>query len=198
MALAASHKVLAEKLLPAEGSALRLKQVALVAGGVAAMIVAAKIRVPMWPVNATMQTFVVLTIGAAYGMRLGLLSMLGYLALGALGFGVFTGQGAGLGYMLGATGGYLVGFAAAAGVMGVLARRGWDRSFGTMALSMAIGLALIYGFGLAWMAVLFADKGAAWVLQYGLVNFLPFEVAKVALAALLFPAAWRLVGRARG
>jgi len=198
MALAANHKVLAEKLLPAEGAALRLKQLALVAGGIAAMIVAAKIRVPMWPVNATMQTFVVLTIGAAYGMRLGLASMLGYIALGALGFGVFTGTGAGLGYMLGATGGYLVGFAVAAGAMGALARRGWDRSFGKMALSMALGLAIIYGFGLGWMGYLFADKGAAWVLHYGLVNFLPFEVAKVALAALLFPGVWRFVGRARG
>lgn len=198
MALAANQKVLAEKLLPAEGAALRLKQVALVAGGILAMFIAAKVRVPMWPVNATMQTFVVLTIGSAYGMRLGLASMLGYIALGALGLSVFTGTGAGIGYMLGATGGYLVGFAVAAGVMGALARRGWDRSFGKMALSMAIGLAIIYAFGLAWMGYLFADKGAGWVLHYGLVNFLPFEVAKVGLAALLFPAVWRMVGRARG
>ena len=185
-----------------EGAARVAKQVLLVALGVAALAIAAKIKVPMWPVPATLQTFVVLSIGASYGMRLGLVTLIAYLAGGALGFDVFTGSSAevgGLSYMLGATGGYLVGFAVAAGAMGALARAGWDRSVGRMALAMLIGNAIIYLFGVPWMAYLFLeDRGFAWVMQWGMTNFLVFDALKLALAALLFPALWKLVGDARG
>jgi biotin transport system substrate-specific component len=152
-------------------------------------------------VPATLQTFVVLSIGASYGLRLGLVTLLGYLLVGVLGFDVFTSSSAenyGLSYMMGATGGYLVGFAVAAGVMGALARRGWDRSVGQMALAMLIGNVIVYAFGLPWMAYLFlADKGAAWVMQWGMINFLAFDAVKLVLAALLFPAIWKAVGDAR-
>ncbi|MFQ6547783.1 biotin transporter BioY [Aestuariibius sp. 2305UL40-4] len=184
-----------------EGAVRIAKQVLLVALGVAALAIAAKIKVPMWPVPATLQTFVVLSIGASYGMRLGLVTLVAYLAVGALGFDVFTGSSAevgGLSYMLGATGGYLVGFAVAAGAMGALARAGWDRSVGRMALAMLIGNAIIYLFGVPWMAYLFLeDRGLAWVMQWGMTNFLVFDALKLALAALLFPALWKLVGDAR-
>ena len=197
----AMTEVLSEAIGPRRGIGLRAKQAALVVAGIAAMAIAAKIRVPFWPVPATMQTFVVLTIGAAYGTRLSLATMLGYLAVGAFGFNIFTSSSAevnGIAYMLGSTGGYLVGFAVAAGVMGALAARGWDRTWGRMALSMLIGTAIIYAFGLAWMSHLFlADKGMAWVVKYGFTNFVPFELVKVALAAVLFPVIWRGVGNAR-
>ena len=193
------HPVLSETLGPSEGMSLRVKQVLLVLIGVAALTIAAKIRVPMWPVPITMQTFAVLVIGAAYGMRLGLATLLAYLALGAAGVAVFTGDGAGLAYMMGPTGGYLVGFAAAAAVMGWLAARGWDRSVAGMAGALLIGNAVIYAFGLPWMAWLFAaEKGMAWVAQWGMTNFLLGDALKLALAALVLPAAWRAVGRARG
>lgn len=195
------NPVLAQAVGPSTGAGLRAKQALLVVAGIAAMALAAKIRVPFWPVPATMQTFVVLSIGAAYGMRLSLATMIGYLAIGALGFDVFTSSSAevnGLSYMLGATGGFLVGFVVAAGVMGALAARGWDRSFGRMALAMLIGNAIVYAFGLPWMAYLFAaDKGMGWVMQWGMVNFLPFDAAKLALAAVLFPVIWKGVGSAR-
>ncbi|MDW4496699.1 biotin transporter BioY [Sulfitobacter sp. D35] len=199
--MTASRSVLAETLGPRSGTALRVKQAVLVVLGIAMLAIAAKIKVPFWPVPATLQTFVVLSIGASFGMRLGLVTLLGYLLIGVLGFNVFTSSSAenyGLSYMLGATGGYLVGFVVAAGVMGALARRGWDRSVGRMALAMLIGNAIVYAFGLPWMAYLFlADKGAAWVMQWGMVNFLPFDAVKLALAALLFPAIWKAVGDAR-
>ena len=193
--------VLTQALGLRSGGAVWAKRAALVAAGIVAMVIAAKIRVPFWPVPATMQTFVVLTVGAAYGTRLGLATMLGYLLVGALGFDVFTSSSAtvhGLSYMMGATGGYLVGFVAAAGVMGLLAARGWDRSVPRMAAAMLIGNAVLYIPGLLWMGVLFADKGTGWVLHYGLVNFLPFDAVKLALAALLIPAIWKGVGSARG
>ena len=189
--------VLAESLWAGQGAALR--QMALVALGIAALALAAKIRVPMWPVPVTMQTFAVLVIGAAYGPRLGLATLLGYLALGAAGVAVFTGEAAGLAYMAGPTGGYLVGFAVAAGLMGWLARRGWDRSVGSMLGALVLGNLTIYAFGLPWMAYLFAaEKGAAWVFQWGMGNVLLGDTLKLALAALLLPTAWKIVGRARG
>ena len=91
------------------------------------------------------------------------------------------------------------GFATVAGgVMGALARRGWDQSVMKMALAMLIGNIVIYAFGLPWMAWLFLEtKGAAWVIQWGLTNFVVFDLLKLALAALMFPTLWRMVGKAR-
>lgn len=189
-------KVLSEVLLPAEGSRLWVKPAALLALGIAALTVAAKIRVPFWPVPITMQTFVVMTIGAAYGLRLGTATVLGYLLLGALGLGVFTGESAGLAYMAGSTGGYLVGFALAAAFLGWAARRGWDRSAARMAGAMLVGSALIYIPGVAWLGVLFGFDQP--ILNWGLYPFMIGDALKLALAAWLFPLAWRAVGDARG
>jgi len=187
------NRVLGEAFGPQTGTARAVKEVALVLAGIALLTLAAKIRVPMWPVPITMQTFAVLTIGAGLGLRLGLITLLGYIALGAAGVAVFTGEGAGLAYMAGPTGGYLVGFVAAAGMMGLLARRGWDKSVAGMAGAMLIGTAIIYGFGLAGMSILFlADKGAAWVMQYGMFNFLLGDALKLVLAALVVPGLWKL------
>lgn len=191
-------RVLSEAVAPVEGTALWVKRVALVALGVAALAIAAKIKVPFWPVPITMQTFVVVAVGAAYGMRLGLATMGAYLLIGALGFDVFTGSTAeknGLAYMMGGTGGYLAGFVAAAAFLGWAARRGWDRSVGSMAVAMLIAHAMIYALGLLWLGTLMGwDKP---ILQWGLYPFLLGDAAKVALAALMFPALWRLVGDAR-
>ncbi len=189
---------LSEAIAPASGAALWVKRAALVALGVAAMAVAAKIKVPMWPAPITMQTFVVLSVGAAYGPRLGVATLLAYLAVGALGFDVFTGSSAdafGLSYMMGTPGGYLLGFVLAAGFLGWAARRGWDRSVGAMAAAMLIGSALIYAPGLFWLGhVVGWDKP---ILAWGLYPFLVGDVLKLALAALVFPLAWRAVGSAR-
>lgn len=188
--------VLAETFGANEGAKRRMKEAVLVIAGVAAMAVAANIRVPMWPVPVTMQTFAVLTIGAAYGLRLGLITLLSYLALGVAGVHVFTGDSAGWAYMAGPTGGYLVGYVAAAGVMGMLARAGWDKSYGKMVLAMLIGNAMIYAFGMPWMAHLFlAEKGAEWVFQWGMGNFLLGDALKLGLAAVLLPTMWKLIGR---
>ena len=86
--------VLTEVFGPRDGAALRLKQAALVIGGILLLAAAAKIKVPMWPVPVTMGTFAVLAIGAAYGARLGLATILGYMLVGALGFDVFAGSSA--------------------------------------------------------------------------------------------------------
>ena len=192
------QSVLADALWPEQGAAVVLRQVMLVLLGILALTIAAKIRVPMWPVPVTMQTFAVLTIGAVYGRGLGLATLLGYLAVGALGVAVFTGADAGLAYMAGPTGGYLVGFAVAAFVVGHLAERGWSRSVAGMVGALLIGNAVIYAFGLPWMAYLFvAEHGWPWVLQYGMTNFLPGDAVKLMLAALLVPGLWSVASRLR-
>ena len=190
--------VLANAFGPREGTALRVKQVILVALGIVALAVAAKIKVPMWPVPITMGTFAVLTIGTAYGARLGLVTMMGYLLIGALGFDVFAGSSAekfGLNYMMGGTGGYLVGYVLAVLALGALAARGWDRSVGKMALALVLANVLIYVPGLLWLGQLYGWDQP--ILQWGLTPFLVGDAIKLALAALLIPGLWKLVGNAR-
>ncbi|MGP6085375.1 biotin transporter BioY [Antarctobacter jejuensis] len=199
MTLTMNRNVLAEAFGANEGAALRLKQVALVVLGIAVLAAAAKIKVPMWPVPITMGTFAVLTVGAAYGARLGLVTILGYMIIGALGFDVFAGSSAekfGLEYMMGGTGGYLVGYVLATVALGALARAGWDRSAPKMALAMIVGNVIIYVPGLIWLGMLYGwDKP---ILEWGLTPFLVGDAVKLALAAVILPLAWKLVGRARG
>jgi len=193
-----NDRVLAEAMGPASGTQLRIKQVVLVVLGIAALAIAAKIRVPMWPVPITMGTFAVLTVGAAYGARLGLVTILGYMLIGALGFDVFAGSSAekfGLSYMMGGTGGYLVGYVLAVAALGALARAGWDRSVGKMAAALLIGNVLIYVPGILWLGQLFGWDQP--ILAWGLWPFLIGDAVKLVLAALLVPALWKLVGNAR-
>jgi biotin transport system substrate-specific component len=189
---------LAEAIFPQTGLALRVKQLVLIVAGIAALVLAAKIKIPMFPVPMTMGTFAVLSIGAAYGARLGLATILGYMLIGALGFDVFARSSAevsGLSYMMGSTGGYLVGYVLAVVALGAMARKGWDRARGKMVLALVLGNALIYVPGLIWLTVLYGLEAP--ILSWGLTPFLLGDVVKLALAALLLPALWSLVGRAR-
>lgn len=200
MALAINDKVLAEAFGPAEGTALRIKQVAMVILGVMALVLTAKIKVflPGNPVPITLTSFAVLSIGATYGARLGIATIMGYLFVGALGFDVFAGssaENAGLTYMMGGTGGYLLGYALAALALGAAARRGWDRNVALMALAMVIGSVLIYVPGLLWLHQFAADWGQT--LAWGLTPFLLGDALKLGIAALLFPTLWKLIGNAR-
>ena len=101
---------------------------------------------------------------------------------------MFAGGGGGAAYLAGPTGGYLVGFLFAAMAVGALARRGWDRSFLGMGGALLIGNVALYACGLGWLSYLFAaEKGFGWVLHMGLAIFLPGDVLKLALGALLVP-----------
>jgi biotin transport system substrate-specific component len=201
MSTTASAKVLADIFGATQGAAARLKEAALVIAGIALLAVSAKVAVPMWPVPITMGTFAVLTIGAAYGARLGLVTILGYMLIGAAGFDVFAGSSVdknGLGYMMGGTGGYLLGYVLATAALGWFAARGWDRSAGKMALAMLAGNALIYIPGLIWLNAMPYAESWGWTVQHGLTPFLIGDVLKLALAAVLFPAVWTLSARLRG
>lgn len=201
MQITSPHVPLAALFAPRTGSARLVKQAVLVVLGIALLAVAAKIKLPIWPspVPITMGTFAVLTIGAAYGARLGLATILGYMLIGALGFDIFAGstaETAGLTYMMGGTGGYLLGYVAATLMLGTLAERGWDRSVMWMALAMLIGNALIYVPGLLWLGQLYGWDQP--ILAWGLTPFLIGDALKLALASSLLPLVWKLIGDARG
>ena len=201
MAVSKSVPVLSEEIWPAEGSGLWVKRAVLVVAGILLLAVAAKIKVPVWPspVPVTLGTFAVLMLGAAYGPRLGLATILGYMIIGAFGFDVFansSAETAGLTYMMGGTGGYLLGYVLATLALGVAARRGLDRGVIGMAAAMLVGNALIYIPGLLWLGQLYGwDKP---ILDWGLTPFLIGDALKLALAALIVPGVWKLVGSARG
>ena len=198
MAMTMNNPALAEVFGPTEGAALRIKQVVMVLLGIVSLAVAAKVSIPMIPVPITMGTFAVLTVGAAYGPRLGMATILGYMIIGLAGFDVFAGSSAeafGFEYMMGSTGGYLVGYVLATLALGFAARKGWDRSIGTMALAMLVGNALIYIPGLLWLGSLYGWDQP--ILQWGFTPFILGDFLKLALAALLVPAIWKLVGKAR-
>ncbi len=167
-----------------------------VIAGTVLLAISAKIQIPFFPVPMTMQTFVVLLIGFTLGWRLGGFTTLAYLAEGAMGLPVFAGtpeKGIGIAYMVGPTGGYLLGFLLATVATGFLAERRWDRSWLGAAAAALIGLATIYAFGLAWLGTLVGwDKP---VFEWGLFPFLPGEVLKLTLLVAVLPLAWKVLPR---
>ncbi|MDH3196253.1 MAG: biotin transporter BioY [Hyphomicrobiales bacterium] len=172
-----------------------LRQFMLALAGTALLTLSAKIQVPFYPVPMTMQTFVVLVIGMAFGWRLGAATLVLYLAEGAFGLPVFAGtpaEGIGLAYMAGPTGGYLIGFAVAAAFVGYLAERGWDRTLLKTLAAMVAGTALIFIFGYIWLAYLIGLQRA---FQFGVLPFMEAAVFKIALAAAVLPLCWRFLAR---
>ncbi len=200
--LQAGQQTLVAALWPKEGrlgemSGL-LRACLLAVAGSLLLWVCAKIQVPFYPVPVTMGTFAVLAIGMAFGWRLGAATVVLYLAQGAAGLPVFAGtpeKGIGLAYMIGPTGGYLLGYVLAAAVCGWLAERGWDRNVILAALAMLIANFLIYLPGLLWLGTLLGwDKP---ILEWGLIPFIPGDLLKLALVATSLPLAWKLLAKFR-
>lgn len=173
-----------------------LRFLAFAVAGSIALTISAKVSIPAIPVPFTLQTLVVLLLGFAYGPALAGATVGLYLLQGAFGLPVFQGtpeKGLGVAYMMGPTGGYLLGFFVAAVVCGKLAQKGWDKRFSSMALGMVAGNAIIYAFGLAWLGTLIGwDKP---VLQYGMIPFLAGDLIKIAIAVALVPMIWARVKR---
>ena len=159
------------------------QDLAAVIAGSLLLALSAHVQVTFWPVRLSMQSFVVLAVGLGCGQRLGTATLLAYLAEGAAGLPVFQG-GAGLGYMMGPSGGYLLGFLLAAAAVGALADRGATRTWGGRLAVLLLGEVLIYAPGVAWLAVLFGPVKA---VAFGLTPFLPAEALKLALAAAAAP-----------
>lgn len=172
------------------------RDIALVLGVAALTALAAQLRVPVpgLPVPVTGQTFAVLLGAAAIGPVRGALAQALYLTLGMVGLPVFTGGASGVEVVLGASGGYIVGFVVASLVVGALARRGLDRGVLGTVLAFAAGTATIYAIGVPWLAVATGmAPGAA--LMAGAGVFLVGDAIKAALAGALLPGAWKLAER---
>ncbi|MBN1509244.1 MAG: biotin transporter BioY [Sedimentisphaerales bacterium] len=186
----------ADLVRPSEEGLARLYDAAVVIGGSIVIALCAQVAFGE-PVPITGETFAVLIIAALLGSRRAVLCVLAYLAEGLLGLPVFAQGGSGLAVFLGPRGGYLIGFLAGAYIVGSLAERGWDRQPATTVLAMVLGSVGLYVCGLAWLFCLvhvFAKPlGGSSVLAVGLYPFLPGDAVKIALAAILLPAGWKMI-----
>jgi biotin transport system substrate-specific component len=186
---AVSRPVLADALPGA-----RVRDVLLVVAGVALTAVCAQvsIHIPGSPVPLTGQTFAVVLVGAGLGARRGGVSMLLYVALGLI-VPIYAGGAHGTGVLFGSSGGYLFGFVLAAWAMGAIAERGGDRRVVSAAVAFAIGQMLIFGVGVPWLKV-DTSQSWSWAIHEGFTIFILGGVIKAALAGVLMPSAWRLLG----
>ena len=169
---------------------------ALILSGAVLTAYAAQLVIPMWPVPITAQTFAVLLVGSVLGATRGAISLIAYFSMGALGLPVFS---AATSLSFGPTFGYLIGFIAAASVVGWLSERGWQKSVPGVLGSFAIANAIIYLFGLPWLAFVLGNLGVAndltAVASAGFVPFIVGDVLKMMLAAAVLPLAWKFLGR---
>lgn len=182
---------LADAVLP-QRRAAREALLVLGASGLIALASQPEIPLPFTPVPLTLQTLAILLVGVTLGCRRGALAVLAYLGEGLSGLPVFAGGAAGPAHLVGPTGGYLVGFVAAAALAGLLAERRWDRRPHTTVAAMALGLGVIHLLGAAWLT---AFVGFPSSLVQGVLPFLPGDVLKIAAAAAALPLAWSRLGR---
>ncbi len=169
---------------------------ALVVAGTGLVAGAAQLSVslPFTPVPVTGQTFAVVLVGAALGTIRGVASLLLYLWLGAAGAPIYADHAHGWSELTSASGGYIVGFVLAAGLVGFLAERRWDRRLSSSIGSMLTGNLVIYLVGLPWLAAVL-HTNVETTLELGLYPFVLGDVFKLYLAAALLPGAWRVVER---
>jgi len=151
----------------------------------------ANIRIPLWPVPITMQTFGVFLVAFFFGSRKGLLSILAYILAGIVGFGVFSGGASGISALMGPTGGYILGFLATVFVVGYMIEKGYGRSRRSVLLCMVVGNLLIYVFGVIGLRFYFAEFTWWKIMMVGVIPFLIGDLIKIIGAVALFPYLWK-------
>jgi biotin transport system substrate-specific component len=149
--LSGTHSPLVDRIW-AVGEHKLLRHVVLAFVGVALLTLSAKIQVPFYPVPMTLQTLVIPLIGAAYGWRLGVATVLLYFAHGLFGAPVFAGMTSGPGYFMGPTGGFLAGFIALVGIVGYGVEKGAARSVLSLTGVVLLGKVVLFALGLFWLA----------------------------------------------
>lgn len=188
----ARPRPLADALLPRTVTV----STALVVAGAVLTAGAAQLSVPLWPVPITGQTLAVLVVGSALGARRGALSMALYALLGLAGFPVFADGAAGPGVLVGPSGGYVVGFVAAAAVVGWVAERLGDRRFTAALLSFGLGTVVTFAVGMVWLAVSLG-LDLQHTLEYGLYPFVVGGIAKALIGAGVTSLGWTAALRRR-
>jgi biotin transport system substrate-specific component len=187
-----SQAALIDRVIPRSA----INNVALILSGAVLTAYAAQLVIPMWPVPITAQTLAVLLVGSVLGATRGAISLIVYFSMGAIGLPVFS---AATSLSFGPTFGYLIGFIAAAALVGYLSQRGWHRSVVGVLGSFVIANSAIYLFGLPWLAFALGTLGAAndlaSVAAAGLAPFIIGDVIKMTVAAALLPLAWKFLGK---
>lgn len=173
----------------------RINDLVLVVSGAVLTALAAQIQIPMFPVPMTLQTFAVLLVAATLGAGRASISMATYLAMGAAGLPVFASAKTLSGVL--PTTGYLVGFVAAAALIGALADRGWTKNPLKLAFSFAVGSVVIYSLGVIGLMIFGQTQDPTWdlaaVMGFGVYPFLIGDLVKAVAAASLVPLAWKLL-----
>jgi biotin transport system substrate-specific component len=153
--------------------------------GTLLLTISAKVKIPFYPVPMTMQTFVVLFLGIAFGYKIGLLVVSLYLFEGIIGLPVFAGspeKGIGLIYFAGPTMGYLIGFLIAVFLAGYFK---YEKNFIYIFVKLSFAVSFIYIFGLLWLGHLIGwDKP---IFELGAQPFLLAELFKLLLLVILSP-----------
>lgn len=185
-----------------KGDAAKLAaNLATVVLGTLFITICAKINVPVWPVPVTLQGFAIATLAAAFGLRIGVATVALYLLQGAMGLPVFA-TGGGLAYLVGPTGGFLLGFLVMAAIIGYAADRGASGKPLTLFAAMVVADAVLLVLGFVWLLVLSGNAG--WIDQNNVVAsafagairpFIIWDILKMALAALTVTGAWNLLGK---
>ncbi|MEY4312262.1 MAG: hypothetical protein RLZZ571_1032 [Actinomycetota bacterium] len=165
----------------------------LVAGLVGLTAVSAQIALPLpfTPVPLTLQTFAVLAGAAALGAERAVIAQVSYIVLALAGLPILAGGASGATKVMGATGGYLLGFVVASYLVGKIAERGATVKVRSTVLAYAIGTAVIYTLGALWLAQ-FTGKGLVWAITNGVVPFLIGDAIKAVAAGAVLPTAWKL------
>jgi biotin transport system substrate-specific component len=188
---------IADFLVPisiAERLNARVRHIVLIAAGAFFIYLTAQVYLARLPVPWTLQTFGVLVVGGALGARRGFAAVALYVLLGVVGLPFFAEGKGGSAVILGASGGYLIGFMLAGAVVGRLAELGWDRHIGGALGMMLIGNVLIYVVGLPWLSTVL-HLSLQDTLANGLTPFIVWDATKLAVAAGLFPTTWWLINR---
>lgn len=181
------------------GSRRLTTDIALILGGVAAVGLLAQVQVPLWPVPVSGQTLGVLLVGASLGARRAVISMVAYLVLGLVGLPLFAGGEGGVAMVLAPSFGYVIGFVFAAGLIGRLSERRWDRS-PWLSLLAFLGASLVpFVFGVPYLGLVLASAGMPYdvgtLLSLGVTPFIVGGIVKWLIAAALVPSLWRMVIR---
>ena len=185
-----------------KGDAARLaSNLATVVLGTLLITICAKINVPVWPVPVTLQGFAIAALAAAFGLRIGVATVALYLLEGAFGLPVFA-TGGGLAYLVGPTGGFLLGFLVMAAIIGYAADKGASGKPLTLFAAMVAADAVLLVLGFVWLLALSGNAG--WIDQNNVVAsafagaiqpFVIWDILKMALAALTVTGAWNILAK---
>ncbi|MCB1516435.1 MAG: biotin transporter BioY [Hyphomicrobiaceae bacterium] len=197
--LSATPNTLLGRAQPKSGTARIAWNVALIVLGSLLLALSAQIKVPTWPVPVTLQTLAVAFVAAAFGARIGVATVVLYLAEGLAGLPVFASGGGPL-YLFGPTGGFLIAYIPMAFVIGAAADRSASSSFPKLFGAMLIGEAFVFGLGFFWLLALAGE--ASWIdqtrpiasaFEKAVQPFVIWDAVKMALAAIMVTGSFALL-----